>query len=122
MRILLAEDDPTNREVLSRLLARLGAAVEAAADGAAALEAYRRSGPFDLALVDIGMPVLDGLATARALRDIESAEGRPRMPLLALTGADPGPEAARAGFDGTVQKPVGLAELRGAIERYSLKS
>ena len=119
MRILLAEDDDAIRDIITRLLERLDAEVEAARDGAEALDIFRRRGSFDLVLLDLGMPALDGERTARAMRDIEAGSGRPRAPIVALTGADEDETLARSGFDGMVQKPVGLSALKGLLEKWS---
>lgn len=131
MRILLAEDDGTNRDILARLLVRLGAEVEATADGSEALAAFRRAAerdaakrgedPFDLVLLDLYMPAMDGMRAAKAMRDIEAGVGRSRVPILALTGADEDGALALAGFDGMVQKPVGLAGLKETLARWSVK-
>jgi len=118
MRVLLAEDDAANRDILRRLLGRLGAEVEAAADGEDALALFRAGPAFDLAFIDLGMPGMDGFATARAMRGVEAAEGRRRIPIVALSGAEEDESVAQAGFDGMVQKPVGVAGLKAALERW----
>jgi CheY-like chemotaxis protein len=119
VRVLLADDDPVNREVLSRLMSRIGVEVEIAPDGVAALDLYRNRGPFDLALLDLGMPAMDGFATVAAIRDFEADAGWPRLPALAMTGSEEDPAIAESGFDGMLQKPLGLARLEGAIARYA---
>jgi CheY-like chemotaxis protein len=118
VRVLLAEDDDTNRAVFRRLLERLGAEVEAASDGAQALALFRDPGRFDFVFLDLGMPGMDGLETARAMRDVEVAAHRAHAPIIALSGAEEDEALARAGFDGMIQKPVGLAGLKAALERW----
>ena len=117
MRVLVAEDVPTNRLVLTRLLTKLGAEVVAAQDGREALEAAleARDGgvPFDVVLMDLQMPVLDGMTATVELRR-RGYQGR----VLALTAsAHSGDRAAciANGFDGFASKPVRRAALLAAI-------
>jgi signal transduction histidine kinase/CheY-like chemotaxis protein len=115
--VLVAEDNPVNRMLLETLLARAGHRCTAVGDGAAAVEAARHRA-FDLVLMDMRLPVLDGVAATRALR----AQGL-RAPIVAVTAnALPG-DARRcreAGMDGFLAKPYRAAELwremRRAIE------
>jgi len=122
MRVLVADDDAANRYIMSRFLARLGVEAAFAADGRAALAALEGEGGIGLAFLDLSMPGLEGTAVARALRAREAAEGRPRAVLIALTGADDGTEAMRAGFDDFLQKPVSYAVIEGAIARWGRKA
>lgn len=111
--VLLADDHPTNRVVVSRLLALAGIHCEAVADGEDALQAWR-SGRFALVLTDLNMPRLDGFGLVRALRAEEAASGRPRTPVLALTASVQKGEAERcleAGMDDFIAKPAGVDEL-----------
>jgi PAS domain S-box-containing protein len=119
LRILLAEDNPINALLATRALERLGAVVIHAADGVEALERLAADGPFDLALIDVRMPRLDGHETARRIRAAESA-GSERLHLVALT-ANAGREdelaAREAGFDGFLAKPLNLKLLPALLER-----
>ena len=111
--LLLVEDDPTVAEVISGLLQAQGHRVVHAAHGLAALTATASAG-FDLALLDLDLPGMDGLALARQLR----AQGW-QAPLLAVTAradADAEPQARAAGFDGFLRKPLTGAMLAEAIE------
>jgi signal transduction histidine kinase/sugar lactone lactonase YvrE len=111
--LLLVEDDPTVAEVITGLLRAQGHRVVHAAHGLAALGEAAQA-RFDLALLDLDLPGLDGLALARALR----AQGF-TAPLLAVTAradADAEPLARAAGFDGFLRKPLTGAMLAGAIE------
>ncbi|HTX72089.1 MAG TPA: response regulator [Rectinemataceae bacterium] len=119
MRILVAEDDTQNREIIRRLLERLSAEVVTARDGAEAVERFERDGAFDLVLLDLSMPGSDGYMAAGAMRDIERRRGRPRSPIIALSGSDDSPSIGQAGFDGFVQKPVGSASLREILDRWA---
>jgi CheY-like chemotaxis protein len=117
-RILAAEDNATNRMVLETLLDDLGAELVLVEDGAAALDAYREE-PWDLVLMDIQMPLMDGPAAAKAIRAYEASERRPRTPILALTAnvmAHQAEDYRAAGMDGLIAKPVQRAQLVAAIE------
>ncbi|WP_158633404.1 ATP-binding protein [Tautonia sociabilis] len=116
LRILVVEDHDDNREMLRTLLALSGYRVETAADGLAGLEALRNRP--DLALLDLGLPGLDGFSVARAARDDASLCD---LPLIALTGssrAEDQAEALAAGFDAHLVKPVLLDELQRLIDRF----
>lgn len=118
-RVLLAEDNPINALLATRALERLGAEVVQAVDGVEALEKYAADGPFDLALIDVRMPRLDGHETARRIRAAEAVSGT-RLRLVALTAnagrADEG-AARAAGFDGFLPKPLNLKLLPALLER-----
>lgn len=113
LRVLLAEDNEVNREVAESRLRKAGHRVTAVGDGAQALEAWRK-GEFDVAVLDIQMPVMDGLAAAQAIRREEAAGGRTPVGLLAMTAMTQESDRARceaAGFDAHLSKPVRGAEL-----------
>ena len=106
-RVLLAEDNPINREIMLSQLAALGYTVAEAADGREALDRFR-AGEFDLVLTDIEMPGLDGYGLAAEIRRLEPAGGR-RTPILAITASDfdlDEDKARRAGLDGYMLKPL----------------
>jgi two-component system, sensor histidine kinase len=119
VRILAAEDNEVNRVVLSTLLSQVGVALTLAENGAEALEAWR-AGDFDLVLMDIQMPVMDGLTATGLMRVEEAAGGRRRTPIVALT-ANAMPhqcaEYRRAGMDLVIAKPLQAAQLFEAVER-----
>ena len=115
LRILLAEDNAINQIVALRLLQRLGHVPDAVANGAAAISALALK-PYDLVLMDMIMPELDGLAATRAIRANE-APGT-HLPVIGLTAASLPEDLAaciEAGMDGVATKPVTLATLRAAI-------
>jgi CheY-like chemotaxis protein len=118
LRVLVAEDIAANRLLLMHTLKRLGHAAEAVQNGAEALAAVEASlaAPFDLVLMDVMMPLMDGLAAARAIRALP--EPLCRIPVIALT-AHGSPEAEAeclaAGMDRFETKPIGPDALRAAI-------
>ncbi len=117
-RVLAADDNPTNQKVIAAVLAPLGAEVELVADGAACIEAWKRGG-HDIILMDIHMPVMDGVEAARTIRELERAEGRARTPIVAVTAnalAHQVEGYLAAGMDGHVAKPIEVTKLYAAIE------
>lgn len=123
-RILLAEDNEINREIVVGLLEMKGASVDAAEDGQRALEMFCASAPdtYDLILMDIQMPRLNGYEAAAAIRARDRADAR-RVPILALT-ADAFPEdallARRYGMNEHISKPVAAEQLYHAVGRWLL--
>ncbi|HYC04509.1 MAG TPA: two-component regulator propeller domain-containing protein [Azospirillaceae bacterium] len=118
LRILLAEDLAANRLLAAAILGRAGHAVETVENGAEALE-RARTGGYDLILMDVQMPVMDGLEATRAIRALPGAAGR--VPVLALTANALPEEAARcreAGMDDHVPKPIDRAVLLSALARW----
>jgi CheY-like chemotaxis protein len=120
-RILLVEDNELNRDALSRLLARRGFEVELAEDGPKALELVAAR-PFDIILMDVGLPVMDGHEVTRRLRALEVTA---KTPILALTAhaMDTDREAAlAAGCDDFETKPVAFARLLEKIQALLARS
>ena len=115
LRVLVAEDIAANRLLLTHNLKRLGHAVEAVVNGAEAVAAVQAA-PFDLVVMDVMMPVMDGIAATRAIRALPAPAGR--IPVIALT-AHGSPEAEAeclgAGMDRFETKPIGPDALRAAI-------
>lgn len=121
IRVLLAEDNAVNRTVVVSMLERIGCEVSAAGDGREALDlvTLERAEPFDLALVDLQMPEMDGAALARAIRAREGASGD-HLPIIAITAH--AREADRdlcraAGMDAFVSKPFQEDELVSVMRR-----
>ena len=113
MRVLAAEDNIVNRLVLKTLLHQIGIEPTIVENGALALEAYRRE-LWDLVLMDVQMPVMDGPTAVRAIRAFEIEAGRPRTPIIALTAnamSHQVAEYAAAGMDGHLAKPIETAKL-----------
>jgi PAS domain S-box-containing protein len=117
LRILLADDHPSNRQVVQMMLAEL-AEVVGVEDGAQAIETFRGR-PFDLVLMDMQMPVLDGLSAVREMRRLEAAEGRARTAVVMLTAntqAEHRAASAAAGADFHLGKPITVSSLFAAVE------
>jgi len=118
LRVLAAEDNAVNQLVLQTLLQQVGVDPVLVSDGAQALASWR-DGEWDLILMDIQMPVMDGVTATRAIRGEEAASGRPRTPIVALTAnvMDDQVRAYRtAGMDDVVAKPIEARRLIEAIE------
>ena len=116
-RILLVEDDPTICEVMTALLRKRGWEAVAAKDGLMALQLWGNGG-FDLILMDIQMPLLDGLQVTRAIRVKEQKKGG-HIPIIALTAhaaREDREECLQAGMDGFLTKPAASADLYALIE------
>ena len=117
LRLLAAEDNATNQQVLAAVMESLGIDIDIVPDGAQAVEAWRACS-YDLILMDIQMPVMDGIAAARAIRAAERDSGRGRIPIIALTAnalSHQVEEYLAAGMDGHVAKPIEIAKLYEAI-------
>ncbi len=119
LKVLLAEDHPINQRVAQRMLQKLGHEVVITADGRQALEAYE-SGGFDVILMDIQMPEMDGFETLQAIRAIETGSGR-HTPVVAMTAHAMQGDRERcfsAGFDGYLSKPIHQADLAAALDPH----
>ncbi|MEZ5840319.1 MAG: ATP-binding protein [Hyphomicrobiales bacterium] len=129
--VLLAEDNEINTLLARSVLERQGHVVTAVANGAAAVAAYREtilergagaSEPFDLVLMDLHMPELDGLGATRAIRALEETYGLARMPIVALTANAQAGErkvALAAGLDDYATKPIDPDRLAALVERWA---
>ena len=118
LRVLAADDNPTNQKVIAAVLAPLGAEVVLVADGKACVEAWKLGG-YDVILMDIHMPVMDGVDAARAIRALEAADHRERVPIVAVTASALVHQVEgylAAGMDGHVAKPIEVTKLYAAIE------
>ncbi len=117
LRILLAEDNPVNQKVAVRMLEKRGHNVTVASNGAEAVAAVA-AGEFDLVLMDVQMPEMDGFEATAAIREQERETGR-HLPIIAMTAhAMEGDreKCLAAGMDGYVAKPVASRELFAVIE------
>jgi PAS domain S-box-containing protein len=117
LRILLVEDNPVNRKVAVGLLQKRGHRVHTAENGVEALRALE-TGPFDVVLMDIQMPEMDGLQTAAAIREMERASGA-HLPIIAMTAhAMKGDReiCLAAGMDAYITKPIMPKDLFAALQ------
>lgn len=121
LRILMADDAAPNRELVTAILGGLGLSLDTVCNGAEAVEAVR-TGVYDLVLMDVHMPVMDGLNATRAIRAMGGAAGR--IPIVALT-ANIQPEQVlrcrEAGMDGHVGKPIQVGDLLTALASASVR-
>ena len=121
LRVLVAEDNAVNRRVITRILERAGHHPVAVENGRLALAAVAQQRPearFDLLLMDVQMPEMDGLEAARTLRGAEASSGT-RLPIIALTAQAMKGDRERcleAGMDGYVSKPIDRDQLFATIE------
>ena len=120
LRILLAEDNAVNQKVATRLLERMGYRADVVGDGAEAIEALRRAS-YDLVLMDVQMPVMDGLlATREIIRLWPEGHPRPQIVGLSANAMQVDMDAARvAGMDGYLTKPLAVSELQSVLIKVS---
>ncbi|WP_291842266.1 PAS domain S-box protein [Maricaulis sp.] len=114
-RVLLAEDSETNAAVVASMLAKLGLEPEIVADGAAAVQAVD-SGTYDLIIMDVGMPVMDGLEASRLIRAAGYA-----TPIIALTAhalSENRKQTRAAGMNGFLTKPIRSKDLSRELEKW----
>jgi CheY-like chemotaxis protein len=115
VRILVAEDHPVNQKFMSLLLQRLGHTATLCENGEVALDAFH-TGDYELVLMDIHMPVMDGLAATRAIRALPWP--RSQVPIIALTAdvlQEARDQARAAGVDAFITKPVTQEDLEAAM-------
>ena len=121
LRVLVADDNAVNRQVAGRLLERRGHLVSQARDGEEALRATIEKDPFDVILMDVQMPVMDGLAAAQAIRSLADPE-RNGIPIVALTASALAGDRERclaAGMNGYLAKPLNPGALCAELERVA---
>ena len=119
LRILLAEDNRVNQKVATKILERLGYSADVAENGIEVIEALERE-TYDLILMDVQMPEMDGLEATRAVRGKFPAERQPRIVAMTANATQRDREACyEAGMDDYVSKPVAVRHLVAALERCS---
>ena len=122
-RVLLVEDNAVNQTLAVRLLEKRGHVVSVAGDGRAALAALEKE-TFDIVLMDVQMPLMDGFEATVAIREKEKLSGG-HIPIIAMTAHALKGDLDRclsAGMDGYVSKPIRTSELFAAVERLSANS
>jgi PAS domain S-box-containing protein len=120
-RVLLVEDNPVNQKVAVRFLERMGCSVRLADNGAEGLKAFGERA-YDIVLMDLQMPVMDGLTAAQRMRELERSGVR-RTPIVALTANAMSGQLERclgAGMDGFLTKPIELPRLYETFDRHGL--
>ena len=121
-RILAVDDNVVNQRVAQRYLERMGCTVTIASDGTQAVELCSTETPFDLILMDVHMPRMDGFTATGCIRSIEGS--RRRTPIIALTADAMSGQAEKcrdAGMDGYLSKPIELDQLRKTLDRFLLR-
>ena len=119
LKVLLADDSCDNRLLVHAYFKNLPYAIDDAENGAVAVEMFRTA-VYDIVLMDIEMPIMDGYSATRAIRAIERETGNPRVPILALTASvltEALKKALDAGCDAHVAKPVKKATLLAAVHK-----
>jgi PAS domain S-box-containing protein len=119
IRVLAAEDNPTNQLVLKTLLHQVGIHPTVVANGSQAVEAWE-AGEFDVILMDVQMPDLDGTTATRIIRRKEADSSRPRTPIIGLTANAMSHQVQTyldAGMDSIVTKPIDIAEFFEALDK-----
>ena len=119
--MLVVEDDATNRKVVQMMLDHFGVRPATAGNGQEGLAAVSDGGPFDLVLMDMQMPVMDGLEAARRIRELEATQGRRRVPIVAITGNAYDEDRQRchdAGMDDFISKPIRMADLAEVLKKW----
>jgi CheY-like chemotaxis protein len=119
--VLVVEDNSTNRKVIEAILAQSGLAATMAEDGQQCIDILQRDAPFDLVLMDIQMPVMDGYAATEWIRQWEKTNNRPHLPIVALT-ADAFEEDKKhclsIGMDDFLAKPIAIDTLQTVLRRW----
>jgi CheY-like chemotaxis protein len=119
-KVLVAEDNAVNRELLRELLEARGYTVLEACDGQEALRMIEQTHP-DILLLDIGMPVLDGFAVIRKIRENPSLATLPVLAVTAYAMQGDRENVLKSGFDGYLSKPVNARALAAELERLLRK-
>lgn len=124
-RVLVADDNPVNREVIAEVLRQLDVVFDLVEDGSRALTQWRKE-RYDLVLMDCSMPVMDGLEATRRIRQEEVDTKRARTPVVALTALIEGGNSVRswhdAGMDMLVTKPFAIAQIAEAIQSLTVET
>jgi PAS domain S-box-containing protein len=117
LRILVAEDNEVNQQVAVRILARMGYRADVAADGVEVIQALRRQ-PYDLVLMDVQMPVMDGLEATRRIVELWPEHERPRIvAMTAHASKRDRDQCLASGMQDYISKPVEIEDLVAALER-----
>jgi len=121
LHMLVVDDVPQNTELLNVVLGRQGHTLTVASNGQEAVDRFAEQ-TFDVVLMDVQMPVMDGLSACRAIRQLEAQRGRGRTPVIALSASvqeEDRKAATEAGMDGFAHKPLDLPALALEISRVT---
>ena len=119
LHVLAADDNLTNRRIVAAILGSFDCSVDLVDNGEAAVEAWR-SVSYDVILMDVQMPIMDGVAATRLIRADEAARSAHRTPIIALTANAMSHQLSsyrEAGMDDVVSKPINIADLQQALAR-----
>jgi two-component system sensor histidine kinase/response regulator len=120
--VLLVEDNPVNQKVAVRFLERMGCAVRVADNGVEAVRACEDN-TFDIILMDMQMPLMDGLTATTRIRERETGDGRPNVPIVALTAnamANQLERCMEAGMNDFLTKPLDIPRLHEVLTKFGL--
>lgn len=123
-KILLVDDHPMNRDLTSRILHKRGYQVDVAKNGLLAFEKFQQTS-YDIILMDLQMPVMDGLEATRKIRQYEQAQNSKgpvcvRVPIVAMTAYDDDQERSaskNAGMDGFISKPIDIKSIGSTLQQ-----
>lgn len=120
LRVLLVEDHPINQEIAVRMLSSRGATVTVAGNGQEGLDRLQAEGPaaYDLVLMDLQMPVLDGLSATRRLRELPAFDALPVLAMTAHALPEEKAQCLAAGMQGHIAKPLNVGRLVREVKRY----
>ena len=118
MRILVAEDNPSNQRVLVRMLRKLGYRPDTVADGREVIHAFERR-DYDLVLMDVKMPEMDGIKATKVIRKLRPENGPKIVAVTAFALEGDREMCLEAGMDDYIAKPVPMGELAEVLKRYS---
>jgi signal transduction histidine kinase/DNA-binding response OmpR family regulator len=120
--VLVVEDQPVNRQVVKSYLEKFGVTCDIHHDGREGLDAFMaRPSHFDLVLMDVQMPVMDGFQCAREIRKLEETKGLPRIPIIALTAEGRSHDrenCLNAGMDDFLSKPIDLIQFTDTLKKW----
>jgi CheY-like chemotaxis protein len=120
-RVLVVEDNLINRKVIQTMLVHLGLTPTIVEDGQQCIDAIQRDDAFDLVLMDLQMPVMDGYATTEWIRRWEAVNQRPRLPIVAVTAnayEDDRKRCQSVGMDDFLAKPVEMEALESVLRHW----
>jgi PAS domain S-box-containing protein len=121
LRILVAEDNPSNQRVLVEMLKRLGYRPDAVSDGLVVIQALERQ-DYDLVLMDIRMPEMDGITATRVIGKLRPENGPKIVAITAYAPEGDREKCLEAGMDDYISKPVQVKELMAVLKKYSVPS